>query len=159
MHLNNFTWPVTNFDWYVSSIVVLLHNVLILNIVNASKCMIVEEKCPCRVVFKPYVFVKADMAIPLQPGQHHNHPPAALHCDHCNVPALVFRCYNCYRLYCGRCVWMHGAQRLLPDADAEEADEVAEGMHALWLRAQQRVAGTTASDPARAAVVFTRQCA
>ena len=44
-----------------------------------------------------------------------------------------------------------------PD-DAELADEVAEGMHALWWGIAQKVASKTASDPARAAVENTRQC-
>ena len=112
----------------------------------------------CKGLIKQCVFVKADMAIPLQPRQHHNHPPVALHCYHCNVPAFVFRCYNCERTYCGRCVHMHGGQRHLHDADDEEADEVAEGYHALWWGIAQRVASRCAADPSWAAVVFNRRC-
>ena len=113
----------------------------------------------CKGLIKQCVFVKADMAIPLQPRQHHNHHPIALHCDHCNVPAFVFRCYNCEGNYCGRCVWKHGANLTFElDDDAELADEVAEGMHALWWGIAQKVASKTASDPARAAVENTRQC-
>lgn len=99
--------------------------------------------------------------LPLQPHQYTNHPPVALHCLSCNVgPTLVFQCYNCDRGYCGRCVWKHGGpdERLGIAEDESLADDVSEGMHALWWRLAQRVASETAADPSGAAHYRHRQC-
>ena len=79
----------------------------------------------------------------------------AMHCAVCNVPGLVFPCARCGGLFCGRCVWQHGG----PANDytaAEEGngyiDDVAQGMHQLFVLIAQRKASDAAADPAMAAV-------
>ena len=83
-------------------------------------------------------------------------PPAALHCDHCQIPVMCWRCYRCGGSYCGRCVFLHGdVPQMTPDDVADytyiELAEFAEGMHAYWWRWFQRLASEAACDPAEAA--------
>ena len=79
----------------------------------------------------------------------------AMHCAVCNVPGLVFPCARCRGLFCGCCVWQHGGPA--NDYTAVEEgngyiDDVAQGMHQLFVVIAQRKASDAAADPAMAAV-------
>ena len=99
-------------------------------------------------------FILASMAVVGPLGTRW--PPVALHCDHCQIPVMSWRCYRCGGSYCGRCIFLHG---LIPDMTPDvvanwnyiELAELAEGMHAVCWRWWQRLASEAACDPAEAA--------
>ena len=80
--------------------------------------------------------------------------PVGVYCDVCDTNLLVWRCYNCGGQYCGRCIFRHRRVGHLSvadmDADRVDANEVAEGMHALYFGFYQRLLPEMASDPADA---------
>ena len=71
------------------------------------------------------------------------------------MPGIVFPCARRGGPFCRRCVWQHGGPAYDYTA-AEEGngyiDDVAEGMHQLFVRIAQRKASDAATDPAKAAV-------
>ena len=86
--------------------------------------------------------------------------PVWVFCEVCETNLLVWRCYSCGGQYCGRCIFQH---RNVPGvtvdecvADGRRANEVAEGMHQLWLRYFQRLSSTMACDPAEAVELYSR---
>ena len=83
-----------------------------------------------------------------------------MQCAVCNLPGLVFPCYRCGGSFCGRCVARHGGRDcvFIEEEVADRIlDEVAAGMHTLWLRVAQKEASEVASDPAAAAVNAARK--
>ena len=63
-------------------------------------------------------------------------------------------------VYCGRCIFAHRDVPMVhPDdtaADGTFANDVAEGMHALWLSYFERLGSQMASDPAGINERYTR---
>ena len=68
---------------------------------------------------------------------------------------MVFPCPRCGGSFCGRCVRDHGGPAY-DSAEAEEAngtiDDVADGMHRMFVMIAQRKANDAAADQAEAAV-------
>ena len=89
----------------------------------------------------------------------YNYRPVGVYCDVCDTNLLVWRCYSCGGQYCGRCIFQHrdvpGLTLAEVDAGHASANEVSEGMHALWLRFYQRLSSMMASDPADAADLYS----
>ena len=80
--------------------------------------------------------------------------PVGVYCDVCDTNLLTWHCYSCGGLYCGRCIFMHNAVPRVAldeiDAGIWAANEVSEGMHALWFLFFERMSSRMASDPAGA---------
>ena len=78
--------------------------------------------------------------------------PEGVFCDACNTNLLVWRCFNCGGVSCGRSIFQHrdvpGVTIADIDMDRVSANEVAEGMHCLWRRIFERLSSEMASDPA-----------
>ena len=79
-----------------------------------------------------------------------------MHWAICNLPGMVFPCPRCRGSFCGRCVRDHGGPAYDYSETEEEAngtiDEVADGMHRMFVIIAQRKASEAAADPAEAAV-------
>ena len=90
----------------------------------------------------------------------HGYRPVGVFCDVCNMSVLVWDCYNCGGMYCGRCIFRHrivgGITVDDVDAGRVSANEVAEGMHAIYFRFFQRLGSEMASDPADANDMYSR---
>ena len=87
--------------------------------------------------------------------------PVSGYCHVCDTNLLTWRCYHCSGLYCGRCIFMHadvpGATLADIDNDRVNANEVSEGMHALWFRFFERLGSEMACDPADASDYYGRR--
>ena len=86
--------------------------------------------------------------------------PVGVFCEVCNTNLLTWRCYACGGLYCGRCIFAHNdVPQVLPEdtaADGTFANDVAEGMHALWRSYFDRLGSEMASDLAGINDKYTR---
>ena len=86
--------------------------------------------------------------------------PVGVYCETCDMNLLVWRCYACGGQYCGRCIFRHRTigSLTLGDVDAgwADANEVAEGMHAIYYGYYLRLGSEMASDPAGIAAFYCR---
>ena len=113
---------------------------------------LLESQTLCKIFLRPIL----TMAIV---GPMHGTIPAAIHCDHCNLPLLVWDCFRCGGRFCGVCIFNHltddwrDVQITLDDYAAGRADpnEFSEGMHLLEKRVFSKVGSRVAVDPALAA--------
>ena len=108
---------------------------------NISKhfhsCVLTFHLCIPLSTFLRLCFCSAAMAFVGPVQNPHGYRPVRVFCEHCSRNLLVWRCYNCGGQYCGRCVFLHrnvpGVAVEAMDADRVSANELAEGMHIIFV--------------------------